>query len=140
MAVSESFRIELMLELSGISRQEILVVKACRTDSSFESTARVLVDHYSGIHRREGSRSWTGKGSLPQGKYGKPTQKGKPSSFQSGNGRTAHMAYPEGEDQEWQESQNWKEDDGEDTYKYVCLLGGIEEKEFEPPEQEQDLV
>ena len=61
MAVSESFRSELMLELSGISRQEILVVKACRTDSSFESTARVLVDHYSGIHLREGSRSWTGK-------------------------------------------------------------------------------
>ena len=50
MAVSESFRIELMLELLGISRQEILVVKACRADSSFEATARVLVDHYSGIH------------------------------------------------------------------------------------------
>ena len=63
MAVSESFRIELMLELSGISRQEILVVKACRakTDCSFESTARVLIGHYSGIHLREGSRSCTGK-------------------------------------------------------------------------------
>ena len=61
MAVSESFRIELMLELSGVSRQEILVVKACRADGSFESTACVLIDHYSGIHLREGSRSWTGK-------------------------------------------------------------------------------
>ena len=126
MAVSESFRIELMLELLGISRQEILVVKACRADSSFEATARVLVDHYSGIHLREGSRSWTGKGSLPQGKYGKPTQKGKPSSFQSGKGygfnRTAHMTCPEGEDQEWHESQNWNEDDVEDTERYVGLL------------------
>ena len=61
MAVSESFRIELMLELSGVSRQEILVVKACRADGSFESTARVLIGHYSGIHLCEGSRSCTGK-------------------------------------------------------------------------------
>ena len=37
------------------------MVKACRADGSFESTAPVLIDHYSGIHLREGSRSWTGK-------------------------------------------------------------------------------
>lgn len=115
MAASESFRIELMLELSGISRQEILLVKACRTDSSFEGTARVLIDHYSGIHLREGSRSWTGKGYSPQGKYGKPSQKGKPSSSQSGWGysfnRTAHMAYPDREDQEWYESRVWNEEE-----------------------------
>ena len=118
MAVSESFRIELMFELLGISRQEILVVKACRTDSSFESIARVLIDHYSVIHPSEGSRSWTGKGYLSQGKCGKPSQKGKPSSSQSGKGygfnRTAHMAYPEAEDQEWHESQDWNEDDVEE--------------------------
>ena len=143
MAISESFRIELMLELSGISRQEVLVVKACRADSSFESTARVLIDHYSGIHLREGSRSWNGKGSSPPGRYGKPSQKGKPSSSQSGKGygftRSAHMAYPEGEDQEWDESQDWNEDGLDEPDKYVGLLGGIEEQEeSENPELDYD--
>ena len=77
MMISEAFRTELLLEMSGISRQEILVVKAsCRKSDDFEGTARVLVDNYSGIHLREGSRSWTGRGIQPQVGKGKGYQKG----------------------------------------------------------------
>ena len=44
------------------------------------------------------------------------------------------MAYPEGEDQEWDESQNWNEDEPD---KYVGLFGGIEEQE-DPGSPEHD--
>ena len=37
---------ELMLELSGSSRQAVLVVKACATTKDFEGVAKVLVDQY----------------------------------------------------------------------------------------------
>ena len=46
---------ELLLELSGLTRQEILVNKACATDvKSFEPVASTLVEQYSGFHLREG--------------------------------------------------------------------------------------
>ena len=48
-------RVELLLELSGLSRQEIIVIKACAPDAkSFESVAATLVEQYSGVHLREG--------------------------------------------------------------------------------------
>ena len=47
------------------------------------------------------------------------------------------MAYPEGEDQEWDESQNWNEDGGDEPDKYVGLFGGIEEQE-EPGSPDHD--
>ena len=40
-------RVELLLELSGISRQEALLVKACTSDSR-ESVCATFVEHYSG--------------------------------------------------------------------------------------------
>ena len=44
-----------MLELSGLSRQEIIVIKACAPDAkSFGSAAATLVEQYSGVHLREG--------------------------------------------------------------------------------------
>ena len=39
MALSDGLRMELMLELSGLSRQEVLVVKACATTKDFEGVA-----------------------------------------------------------------------------------------------------
>ena len=54
MALSDGLRMELMLELSGLSRQEVLVVKACAATKDFEGVAKVLVDQYAGIHLREG--------------------------------------------------------------------------------------
>lgn len=47
------------------------------------------------------------------------------------------MAYPEGGDQEWDESQNWNEDGGDEPDKYVGLFGGIEEQE-DPGSPEHD--
>ena len=58
MSLSDGLRMELMLELSGLSRQEVLVVKACAATKDFEGVAKVLVVQFSGIHLREGSKSW----------------------------------------------------------------------------------
>ena len=53
--LSEPMRVELLLELSGLTRQESLVMKACAQDiKSFESVARTLIENYSGVHLREG--------------------------------------------------------------------------------------
>ena len=55
MELSEPMRVELLLELSGLTRQEIIVIKACAPDAkSFESVAGTLVEQYSGVHLREG--------------------------------------------------------------------------------------
>ena len=38
-------KVELLLELSGLSRQEIIVIKACAPDAkSFESVAATLIN------------------------------------------------------------------------------------------------
>ena len=53
--LAEPMRVELLLELSGLSRQEIIVIKVCAPDAkSFESVAATLVEQYSGVHLREG--------------------------------------------------------------------------------------
>ena len=53
--LSEPMRVELLLELSGLSRQESLVIKACTSNSkSFEVVAATLVEHYSGVLLKEG--------------------------------------------------------------------------------------
>ena len=53
--LSEPMRAELFLELSGLTRQEIIVIKACAPDAkSFESVAATLVEQNSGVHLREG--------------------------------------------------------------------------------------
>ena len=45
MMLSDSLRAELLLELSGLSRQEILVTKACANPKNFEGHCKVLVDY-----------------------------------------------------------------------------------------------
>ena len=53
--LSEPTRVELLLALCGLSRQEALLVKACAEDSkSSDSISKIHVDHYSGVHLREG--------------------------------------------------------------------------------------
>ena len=48
-------RTPVRIELSGLTRQEIMVIKACAPDAkSFESVAATLVEQYSGVHLREG--------------------------------------------------------------------------------------
>ena len=117
------------------------MVKACRKDDGFEATARVLIDNYSGIHLREGSRSWTGRGTLPQPGKGKGYQKG-----YQGKGRGSQYShagytatYPEWEgDIEWKDEDQQEYHHEEDTF--VGMLGGIEESEEveHPLHAEQD--
>ena len=129
MALSDVLRMELMLELSGLSRQEVLVVKACAATKDFEAVAKVLVDQDSGIHLREGSKSWIGRTYTPQsGKPGKGYGNSKGSYGGKGLGsyKTAYAAYldwegmDEGADGEYEE---YYEEDAP----YTGLLGGIEE-------------
>ena len=48
-------RVELLLELSGLSRQEALVVKACTSNAKdFEAVCATLVEHCTGVHLKEG--------------------------------------------------------------------------------------
>ena len=49
---------EFMLELSGLSRQKVLIIKICATNKDFERIIKVLVDQCSGIYLRERSKSW----------------------------------------------------------------------------------
>ena len=132
MEFSDSLRTELMLELSGLNRQEILVVKACANTKDFEGIAKVLVENYSGIHLREGSRSWTGRGNQPF--TGKSTGKGYNNSKGKGyvkgsQPRAAYNAYPdEGEEyhEHWEEhEEHWHEES------LVGLLGDVAEEEPE---------
>ena len=93
MMLSDSLRAELLLELSGLSRQEILVTKACANPKNFEGYCKVLVDHYSGVHLREGGKTWQGRSSPMTGKgksYGSNSHSGKGKSF-----RSAYVSYPE---------------------------------------------
>jgi hypothetical protein len=118
---------ELMLELSGLSRQEVLVVKACAATKDFEGVAKVLVDQYSGIHLREGSKSWNGRAFTPQS-YGKPGKGyGGSKGSQSGKGsyKTAYNAYPDEEG--YGEYDEYQEEYYEEDAPYVGPLGGIEE-------------
>ena len=130
MIISEAFRAELLLEMSGISRQEILVVKACRKNDDFESTARVLVDNYSGIHLREGSRSWTGRGIQPQVGKGKGYQKGYQGKGKGNQYPRAgyNAIYPD-----WEDNFEWRDEDLQEHHheedSFVGMLGGIEEPE-----------
>ena len=88
--LSEPMRVELLLELSGLSRQEIIVIKACAPDAkSFESVA-TLVEQYAGIHLREG-RS-LGQPNLRNSGH-LQTRSGKPSGYRpKGKGKT-YKAY-----------------------------------------------
>ena len=81
--LSELMRCELMIEMSGITQQEALVVKAiiAGTPLNFEKVGKTLIEHYGSVHLK-GGRSYdldsqcTTQGNPPKGKgqkAGKPT-------------------------------------------------------------------
>ncbi|CAE7508222.1 unnamed protein product, partial [Symbiodinium necroappetens] len=56
--LSEPMRVELLLELSGLPRQEAMVIKSCTKDSrNFESVRATLVEYHTGVHLSEGRTS-----------------------------------------------------------------------------------
>ena len=136
---SDGLRTELLLELSGLSRQEILVVRACATTKDFEGMCAVLVEQYGGLHLREGARSWSGRGSTP---YQPSKGKGKYPSNGKGYGfrRTAHVAYPE-EDYGYEDYENtpWNAEEVEDQTPFVGLLGELEEEHYEYADEVPDV-
>ena len=138
-SLSESLRTELMLELSGLTRQEILVVKACSTDKSFDSITKILVEHYSGVHLREGSRSWTqSSGSKGKGVPFKGKGKGKFPFKSFGYHRAYNASLDEEQYDDWEDHQPWMGDDDYEPYEYVGMLGGTEEGEVEEQTPEED--
>ena len=73
--LSEPMRVELVFELSGLNRQESLVIKACTSNAkSFEAVSATLVEHYSGVHLKEG-RS-LGRGGTFQDRRHPPSSNG----------------------------------------------------------------
>ena len=116
--LSEPMRVELLLELSGLSRQEIIVIKACAPDAkSFESVAVTLVEQYSGAHLREG-RS-LGRPNL-RNSGNLQTRSGRPSGYRpKGKGKT-YKAYTADawyeEDVYYEEDQDQEEDFNEASY------------------------
>ena len=111
-------RVELLLELSGLSRQEIIVIKACAPDArSFESVAATLVEQYSGVHLREGRSlgqpNLRNSGNL-QSKSSRPSgyrPKGKGKTYRA---YTADAWYEE--DPIYEEDQEQEEDFHEASY------------------------
>ena len=75
-------RVELLLELSRLTHQEIIVIKASAPDAkSFESVAATQVEQCSGVHLREG-RS-LGQPDLRRSGH-LQTRSGKPSDYRAG--------------------------------------------------------
>ena len=105
--LSEPMRVELLLKLSGLSRQEIIVIKACAPDAkSFESVAATLVEQYSGVHLREGRSlgqpNLRNSGNL-QTRSGRPSgyrQKGKGKTYKAYTADAWYVYYEEDQDQE----------------------------------------
>ena len=116
--LSEPMRVELLLELSGLSRQEIIVIKACAPDAkAFESVAATLVEQYSGVHLREG-RS-LGQPNLRNSGHLQP-KSSRPSGYRpKGKGKT-YKAYTADawyeEDPIYEEDQEQEEDFHEASY------------------------
>ena len=116
--LSEPMRVELLLELSGLSRQEIIVIKAFSPDArSFESVAATLVEQYSGVHLREGRSlgqpNLRNSGNL-QSKSNRPSgyrPKGKGKTYKA---YTADAWYEE--DPTYEEDQEQEEDFHEASY------------------------
>ena len=136
-SLSEPMRCELLIELSGLTHQEALVIKACAgSPLSFEKVANTLIEHYGSVHLR-GGRSLGHQGpSMGSGK-GKPsTHKGK------GKGRnpwhTGYFAETTSVQDDWEEE--FAEDIVEDEEPLVGLLAGADEEEPEEDEYEHEEV
>ena len=112
-------RVELLLELSGLSRQENIVIKACAPDAkSFESVAATLVEQYAGVHLREG-RS-LGQPNLRNSGH-LQTRSGKPSGYRPKGKGKAYKAYTADawygkEDVYHEEDQDQEEDYNDASY------------------------
>ena len=140
--LSEPMRVELLLELSGLTRQESLVIKACAQDiKSFESVARTLIENYSGVHLREGRTLGGGtQGNTARTPWNrrKGTSKG-PSSKSSGKGFT-RRAYPAIEEDEEYDEEEYPEEDSYSCYPEAYpAMGGHDDDNDPDQDPDEDL-
>ena len=114
-------RVELLLELSGLSREEIIVIKACASDAkSFESVAATLVEQYSGVHLREG-RS-LGQPNLRNSGH-LQSRSGRPSGYRpKGKGKT-YKAYTADARYYEEDAYHEEDQDQEEDYNEACYQG-----------------
>ena len=150
--LSEPMRVELLLELSGLSRQEALVIKACTSDAkSFEAISATLVEHYSGTHLKEG-RSLGGGGTFQDRRnssssFGTRSRAG-PKGYGKGKGRgfTRRAYIAEDEAQfAYDDAYHHEDEDAEeyDDTSYPAFGDEIDEIDYEPhsypaAEEEED--
>ena len=111
--LSEPMRGQLLLELFDLSRQEIIVIKACALDAkSFESVAATLVEQYSGVHLREG-RSLGQPDLCSSGHL--QTRSGKPSGYRPKSKGKTYKAYTA---DAWYEEDGYYEEDQDQEENY----------------------
>ena len=147
--LSEPIRVELLLELSGLSRQEALVIKACTSDAkSFEAVSATLVEHYSGTHLKEG-RSLGGGGTFqdrrnPSSNFGTRSRAG-PKGYGKGKGKgfTRRAYIAEDEAQFAYDDAYHHEDEDAEEYDGTSYPAFGDETDYEPhsypaAEEEED--
>ena len=142
--LSEPMRVELLLELSGLSRQESLVIKACTSNAkSLEAVSATLVEHYSGVHLKEG-RSLRGGGTFqdrrhPSSNHGTRSRAGS-KGYGKGKGegftRRAYIAEDEAQFAYQQEDEEAEEYD--DT-SYPALADEIDYEPHSYPAAEEEV-
>ena len=96
-SLSDSLRAELLLELSGLTRDQQLMIKACAGGiDTFEGYAKIMIEHHGLIHLRS-QRILGSQDSWPKGKgkdLGKGTTKGFPKGKGFGKGFGSSSASP----------------------------------------------
>ena len=136
--LSEPTRVELMLELSGSSRQEALVVKACAEDSeSFDSVATIPVDRYAGLHLREG-RALRGQNANPRPGFRYAGKGSKSKGKSKGVTRRAYAAVEEGNEDD---EDSWYDESWEGYPLEAYLAASYDDDEDDPellPDEEQE--
>lgn len=122
-----------MLELSGLSRQESLVIKACATDpNQFEMIASTLIQHYGSIHLRENSKTWNDK--TPGDSKG---NKGKGKTYSKSYKRVGYVGIEE-EDGSWNDENGIDQGDDDNSWYagFWADEGNPEQREHEHEDYE----
>ena len=131
----EPMRVELLLELSGLSRQESLVIKACTSNA--KSVSAALVEHGSGVHLKEG-RSLGGGGTFqdrrhPHGSNGTRSRAGsKGYGKGKGKGFTRRAYIAEDEAQFAYDDAYQQEDEEAEEYDDTSYPAFGDEADYEP--------
>ena len=139
MMLSDSLRAELFARIVRFVTSGDPCDQSTRHPKNFEGYRKVLIDHYSGVHLREGGKTWQGRSSPMPGK-------GKSYSNHSGKGkstyRSAYVSYPEADERSsstWETMEETFETNFDEGDSHAWLGDGFDEKE-EAQEQGFDYI